>query len=194
MDEFMPSHRENKSIETFCNLCKDLDSVTKMLQRDDMTLVKVRSLFDGVIEKFPSTKKWLEYDSQIVQDSCFELGIVKIQEERYDDLTNEEKEVTEILENKENPSDENPSHSEQTKLSFAEQFLKNRKFSVEHSLYIDTRFVLPTTNLVERLFSKAGHSLSSRRESLSPGRFEMQMFTYVNSGLWDISDVNAIIK
>ncbi len=79
-------------------------------------------------------------------------------------------------------------------LSFADQILKKRKIDVATSAYIDLRFLLPTSNICERLFSKAGQALCKRRKGTSPVGFEQQLFLHVNFEVWDISDVNAIVQ
>ncbi len=46
----------------------------------------------------------------------------------------------------------------------------------ENRCYIDTRFLLPTSNICERLFSVAGHALGDRRKPITPLHLEEQMF------------------
>ena len=57
--------------------------------------------------------------------------------------------------------------------------------------FLDTRFILPTSNICERLFSKAGFALSDRRKSIHPAALEEQMFLHINSSLWNIDDVKS---
>ncbi len=59
--------------------------------------------------------------------------------------------------------------------------------------YIDTRFLLPTSNTCDRLFSITGNALSDRRLSLSPLHFEEKIFLFRNSDLWGISDINQLV-
>ncbi len=79
-------------------------------------------------------------------------------------------------------------------LSFVEQALKKRKVMVSESVYTDTRYIFPTTNLVERFFSKAGHTLDQRRHQITPANLEMQLFLHLNRSLWDITDVKQILQ
>ena len=62
------------------------------------------------------------------------------------------------------------------------------------SKYIDLRFLLATSNVCERLFSKAGYSLTDRRRAISPVNFEYQLYLHCNSDYWGISDVNALLE
>ena len=54
-------------------------------------------------------------------------------------------------------------------LSIVERATKRPRFDESRiSCYMDTRFILPTSNACEQLFSKAGCTLSDRRKSLIP--------------------------
>ncbi len=53
-------------------------------------------------------------------------------------------------------------------MSFTEKALRKREICKKTSEYMDTRFVFPTANIVERLFSKADYSLELRRGQISP--------------------------
>ena len=64
----------------------------------------------------------------------------------------------------------------------------------ENSQYLDLRFMVPTSNLCERLFSKAGYSLGNRRGNILPTSFEEQIFLHVNSKMWSIDDVNTLVN
>jgi len=77
--------------------------------------------------------------------------------------------------------------------SLAERALKRRRRSIDANIYQSVNFLLPTSNICERLFSKAGFVLSDRRKSLSPVAFEQQMFLHCNSAHWDINDVNDLV-
>ncbi len=59
---------------------------------------------------------------------------------------------------------------------------------------MDLRFLLPTSNACERLFSRAGYVLGDRRQSIHPANFEQQMFLFANSHLWGIEDVKAVVN
>ncbi len=78
--------------------------------------------------------------------------------------------------------------------SLVERPKKKRKLSKAADMkYLDLRFILPTSNICERLFFVAGFAMSSRRSSISPANFEKQMLLCANSCLWSIQDVNIIV-
>ncbi len=60
--------------------------------------------------------------------------------------------------------------------------------------YMDLRFVTPTSNMCERLFSISGYALDNRRRGIIPANFEKQMFLHANSHVWGIDGVNAAVN
>ena len=80
-------------------------------------------------------------------------------------------------------------------LSLAERTLKRRRKNTESiNNYMYVRFVLPTSNVCERLFSTAGFSQSDRRGRVPPMNFEEQIFLHINSNLWNIQDVRVAVN
>jgi hypothetical protein len=79
---------------------------------------------------------------------------------------------------------------------FAEGILKKQKLEAvsSSSSYVDLKFLIPTSNICERLFSKAGFSFNQRRMSVLPINTESQMFLHLNSSLWDIAIVKEILS
>lgn len=61
------------------------------------------------------------------------------------------------------------------------------------SFYKESGFIVCTSNLCERLFSKAGFTLNDRREAISAKNFKSHLFLHANSHLWDIKDVHRMI-
>ena len=56
--------------------------------------------------------------------------------------------------------------------------------------YMDLRFILPTSNIVERLFSSAGYAYNDMRKALIPANLEEQFFLKANKKYWDQKTVN----
>ena len=67
------------------------------------------------------------------------------------------------------------------------EFIQRRKIAkAEHDNdYIDTRFLSPTSNLVERFFSVSGHAYDDFCQNMSPMNLEMQLFLKTNKRFWD---------
>lgn len=85
---------------------------------------------------------------------------------------------------------ENSYEDEEAVLSFAQRAMKRQKVSsFQRTKYIDIRFLLPTSNLCERLFSKAGYAFNERRRGILPSNFESQIFLNLNRDLWSAEDI-----
>jgi hypothetical protein len=191
IDSLLPSIRQERELEVLLSVMENLESVTKALQKEDLNIGSVRSLFDAVIEEHPDMKARLSNSADIVVDATFESAISKIDLGSTESLTRAEKESVKHLIICNSSFEE--SNSVQKLLSFAERALKKQK-KVEKSHFIDVCFIRPTSNLCERLFSKAGYALVDRRMGVSPSNFEAQIFLHVNSDLWNIEDVQELFK
>lgn len=78
--------------------------------------------------------------------------------------------------------------SAEYKGSLAERALKRRRMNAveAHNCYVDISFIIPTSNLCERLFSKAGYALNDSRQGTLPAHFEALLLVYAYSSLWGI--------
>ncbi len=86
----LPTPHEEKHIDSLCNKFAELNNVTKALQRSNITMSEVRSLFDQVIEEFPITEFRLGPKAKTVHQPEFEWAIIKIQDERTTELSQDE--------------------------------------------------------------------------------------------------------
>lgn len=70
-------------------------------------------------------------------------------------------------------------------LSFVDRALKRQKrlYLNSNKPYMDTRFLIATSNVCERLFSKVGNVLTDGRKSLAPANLEAQIFLNTNRDL-----------
>ncbi len=100
MAEDMSANLMNRAVDRLHALLSDLDSVTKSLQRDNITMSQVRTLFDAVIDEHPSTKEYLQADAAIVLHPNFKTAIAKIQDGRANKLTVQQKRAVEFFETK----------------------------------------------------------------------------------------------
>lgn len=189
LDRISPSTSEYKDIQELTKKFRELESVSKALQSDSCTLPMVRALFDTVIEEFPSMKNRLSSDAEIVLHPYFESGIIKIMRMEQHLMNLNEKHDMACFEVEDEVS---VVPEENSSLTLAQKALKKRRIS--NSTYTDLRYILPTSNICERLFSTAGYALNDRRRGVLPVNFERQIFLHANSHLWGISDVNTAVN
>lgn len=61
------------------------------------------------------------------------------------------------------------------------------------SEYADTLYLVPTSNVGERMFSFAGHAITNQRQGILSVNFECQIFLYMNFKFWGIKDIKSIV-
>ena len=185
--DFLPSAREFTLIEELSTHFGILDSVTKMLQANGTDMADTRLLFDKTLEKYPTMTRYLSTNADIILSRNFESAIVKIQDQKEALLSAEEKFSVTAL--KKDDRDNTVEEATEESRDFAGFVLKKKKMerteTVFRSTYIDTRFLLPTSNILERFFSLAKYGYSNYRQALLPVNLEMQMFLKVNKNMWD---------
>ncbi|KAE9285139.1 hypothetical protein PR003_g26668 [Phytophthora rubi] len=195
----LPTPHEILDLEDLCKILADLESVSKKLQESGSgeapgthtiapSLADARKLFDGVIKAFPASSHYLAPKSSIVKAPDFESGIVKVITGKDNKLSSAEERALGRFRRWSTGNDD----EEEENLSFAERLLrvKGRK----QSKFIDLRWIPPTSNDVERLFSKAGLVLTDRRQSLHPTTLETLVMLEYNRSLWDAELVAMAIK
>ena len=58
--------------------------------------------------------------------------------------------------------------------------------------FLDSRFILPTSNICERLFSKVGNALNDRQVAIAPVNLESRVFLNVNRDLWSAEEFDEL--
>ena len=192
IDRLSLTSTENRRIDSLLEQLKTLESVSKALQEERTSISDVRAMFDAVIEEFPETTDRLTSSAAIVHSPLLESGIVKVQRGKNGALSREERSVLFPFELACNAT----STEGDDCLSFAQRALKRQKMAGwdNSNNYMDTRFLLPTSNICERLFSKCGHVLTNRRKGLMPANLESQIFLHFNRDLWNTKDIQKLTQ
>ena len=183
LDGLWLSARENRDLSDLHETLERLNSITKALQSESTNQADVRVLFDEVLKIHSSMATHLASDAKIVHSVDFECGIVKLLDGKDDSLTqNEEKSLASLM----IASDSTNEKKVDAEDDFAGALLKRRKIErAGTTMYMDCRFILPTSNIVERFFSTAGFTFGDLRQSLLPLNLEMQLFLKVNKAHWN---------
>lgn len=74
---------------------------------------------------------------------------------------------------------------------FANRALKRQQLS---STIGSEQYKVPTSNICEWLISVAGYALDSKRMGLLPPNLESQLVLNLNGDLWDVRDVDKVMK
>lgn len=142
--------------------------MTKRLQDDSTPIAHARDLFDTVIDDFEETSPRLSSSAPIIYSQMFESAVVKVQRNEVQSMTRKECAAIKKLE----IDDSTPTIRNTEGLSYAEGALIRRQTDSQLAVlkYLDSRSVLPTSNVCERLSSKSGYAFSDRKFTLCTWR------------------------
>lgn len=189
--QFIPNEVQINSIRHHKITLIDFKSITLQLQNQKTTISDSHVLFQAMIVEFPNFdfNKYLGVETQFIHSPSFETAIIKIQSGDVKPMSTNEKDSVKKLE-KETPKKTSLKDEE---LSFAERVLKRRKLNNNTaSKYINTKFLLPTSCDVKRLFSMNKRFHSTKRLSLLT--LEALIFLKCNRKLWDMALVGKIVN
>ena len=194
--DLLPSPAEERTLSKISSDLDLFDSVTVVLQKETIDLFDVRILFDDLIEKYPDTSSYLSPSADIVHCPAFETGISKIVAGKSDTLTDVEKmECVGLLKNREERKQDEV--ADVAEMSYAEKVLQSKRqrtVIAVHNDYEDLKYINPTSNIVERLFSSCAMVLTDYRQSLLPIHFEAVMYLKVNRQFWDAILVSTVVN
>lgn len=187
------SPRDNASIQVLLKKMCQLEELTKFLQSEDVHIYQVRILFDKAIQLFDSLSEHCSSKSAIVCDPVFESAICKIQRNQInrDPLKlspGEAKSVAHLtVDQSSNGGESDHSENQSAMMDDISEILRSVKRArvIADSKYVDCRFIRPTSNMCERLFSISKQVLTDSRKSLLPVNLETQIFLKLNRHLWD---------
>jgi hypothetical protein len=205
-----PTHSELEILKRAHASLKKFNAVTIMLQKEGMSFLEVRELFQEVLEDFPDFKHYLADDANIVEDPLFEKAIVRISKGL--PLSDEQKQaaarllkceaggdnfqpVTDNNQSSDDVTDED-GEPEESYIQNLERRLKRQKtMQSETELAYCNLMMIPGTSVnCERHFSLAKHILTDTRKRTTPALFEALLTLKVNREWWDEYSVAAAMK
>ena len=166
---------------------RNINSVTKVLQRENnIELSDIRALFDGLIEKYPEMSHHLSKDADIVHCKNFESGVVNCILGLK--LTECKKKALGVLENNVIQVDQDVENED-----FAENILLTKRRKTDDSTYGNLCWIVGTSNICERLFSRAKLNIGYSRHNITPMHLEAELFLSINKKFWDAELISCII-
>ena len=141
----------------------------------DLTMKEAKLLFVGATEKYPGMEKYLSEDCEIVlpQSVAFERAI------------------TAVLSGKMVA----PGEDEDSIADFATGVGTKRTLAMsilERTQYDGLEIIPPTSNQVERFFSKEKHVLTDYRANLTDDNIEILLYLELHSDLWSVEEIQQI--
>ncbi|KAE9018887.1 hypothetical protein PF011_g6069 [Phytophthora fragariae] len=174
-----------------------LDDELAELMRTRHEENKLRALGDDLRE-FKSASKKLQGDEGItlLDSPAFENACVKVLLGNEAALTSEEQKLlSPFAVRAAGRASADAGEDDNDRAGFADRALRARKKQrVAVQVYRGVRFIPPTSNAVERLFSKARHVLSLHRHSILPIRLEMLLFLKINRRFWGAATVSKVVN
>ena len=197
----LPNHLEVALLSDAFVLLTKFNSVTIMLQRDGMTFVKSREIFDLFLKDHPDFEHYISSDASIVENEAFERAVMQIsrgvalsEAECRVALPLLQPAVEEIPTNDaDDVGDEDDiihqerSHSEQLERKLKRQ--KRVAAKERREVYVNLDMLPGTSVNCERLFSQAKFILSDTRKRTNPMLFEALLLLKVNASLWNVFSV-----
>ena len=168
----------------FKNL-EDFHSVSKALQENNVTLAQARSLFDALLVKHQGLQSYLGLASgAISRFPLFEKALLK--RNLGETLSDDEKSALGKL----GTTDIEIAENEVIGNSFAQEILNRCSKKAK----IDTlKWVKPTSNVPERLFSVVRGVFTDYRKKTTPVNLESQVFLKSNKNFWNELTVSHIV-
>jgi len=171
-----------------------LNKISVKMQKDSLTMDEARALLDLVIARFPDAVHKVGKSAPIVKYPDFENGVVKILQHKENELSVAESDaVGKLLKPVVHEVEAIPNVVEMDDPDDIEATLKNVKRRRDNmstaSSYINLEFICPTSNIVERLFSRCKLTLTSLRASMKPDNLESVLFLLYNKQWWDMKTV-----
>ena len=184
--DFIPSPKELMLLKSLHSQLNDINSVSMRLQEDAANLLKVRLWFDSLVETFPVMATYLSTNASIVENADFESAIVLVLQNRVFELTPHQTSMLSSLK-----ASIEIECEEAVEKSFADRKLAEKM--AKSDTFGDLSWVPPTSNMVERLFSRAKLIVPAERSRTTPVHLEENCFLLFNADLWDLSSVCKIV-
>lgn len=182
----MPSHIQILQLHEIRKELKLLNELTIYLQLNSINLSDVRKCFDRLCLKHPQMEKYLGVNSNIIHSPKFDSGVIKVLDNKENELDQEEKLNLNKLYNMELNYNEELKPTENP-------YIFSRPLQCNLSKYINLNFILPTSNIVERLFSLSKRIYCDQRKSLDVSTLEDIIFLNQNKKLWNEEIVEKVI-
>ena len=197
--DMLPTRAQHKKLEALHVKCEEFYGYTLALQSEDITMYETRLLLDRLISRYPDMAHHLAPDAEIVQCVAFESAVVKVQAGNALQLSEDERVALEPFVHASDMGDLDTSEDEvENPRLFALNFLKTKRQCLAtppaSDAYINLKCVLPTSNLVERLFSKAKLVHTDRRMRMTPETLQGIIFLAANKTYWDATTVEVVLR
>lgn len=193
----IPTAAEKEEIEELLEKLKNIEEVSKFLQHEDTTkvnLAQVRAAFDTLISDYPIMKHHLAAGADIIYDKNFDSAVVKVQRGNESALTTAEK-ATIARYKLDTATAITIEAADVEKVSYMDKVRANGMLKrAKTTTYKCMNHISATSNVVERLFSRAKHIMTDERRCMDPSTLEAILFLKYNRDMWDIHVLDSLVS
>jgi hypothetical protein len=155
----------------------------------------------GLMDNFHGLENYLSKNARIIHNKNFENAVVKIQSLKESTLSQSEKQAISrylIVDNEPEGERNADEEDEEEELNFAQNLLaearaSKRRIMLSRSKYRNLAHIEPTSNMVERLFSRAKLIMTDHRKSMSPRNLELLLYLICNRSLWNVLTIQELM-
>jgi hypothetical protein len=190
---YLPTHIELDVLTRAYVTLTKFDAATISLQKEGITFVTVREMFDVIIKDYPEFEK--SKMRKLLTARCFEKTVMKIakglslaEEEELlaRPLVKTEQVQTAANSVRASLNDDDNEITANYALALEQRLKRQKREGVERDVYVNLDTLLGTSVMCERLFSLAKFALTDTRKRTLPALFEALMLLKVNRALWDV--------
>jgi hypothetical protein len=185
--KFLKQH-ENYLVTELLDTLYKCEKTSVWLQTHNAAVVSLRSVraaFDHLIREIPELEDKLSAAADVVHSPAFENALVKLQ--RNLPLSRPEIKLLVAFQNN-GTAPEVPRENE----THAEMLERLDKEAAKEDGFKSTSHVSPTSNIVERLFSRAGIIMRPSRRGMDPSTLEMLLMLRCNKDMWSPKSLQDI--
>lgn len=182
--DLVPSPACNRRLRGLLKDLKKVESVSKALQGEDVSLLDARIWLDGLISIKPHYAHFIGPRAEIVHSPDFEVGCVRVLGGNTSRLTRAEESVLAPFVVNNQPAEAGDDDDDDEEESFVAQLQKRRRMAAKETKYKLLHVIPATSNKVERFFSVARITFGHERHGLLPINLEMILFLRENAAYW----------
>ncbi len=199
---------EHETIIELISLLQEFEAVSKWLQTENardinkrVTLYTVRKVFDKLCQKNPIVRRHLSATADIIHQPLFESAVAKVQGNDFSLKAEEKRKVSFFLINGNADDEVEEEEGQNGELAFSfldetlnEAAVESAKRHKKSCPYRSMDHISPTSNIVERLFSRCGIIMRPHRRLMDPNTLEMLIMLRFNKDFWNAREVDMAMK
>jgi hypothetical protein len=207
------TNEEYIELNNFFKCLNEINEANSVLQSENFTILRMRTIFDYLIQKYPDLNEYLGNDTNINNDIDFENGLIHVMKNKKDILTNTSLTVRQAdkisifkinnlhstttinnINNNNNNGNEIYLTIEERAVLAAKRFKNYNSSKDTANEYMDLDWIQCTSNCIDRIFLtyKYDH-IDEYIKTLPFKSVELILYLKLNRNKWCLNDLIPII-